>query len=239
MATTTISSQQGTLSPKTIEETPHDAQDNAPTSPACVRSDSSDFYERIKSWTYRDRTTKPTDEEIRIAIDQSLSSSGGFPLTVSFIGGHFTLSITTEDFKKLSVPFFPDPQNSNEERRAIAQAVALFEREILPRAFITNDAGGWRGNSVFSCPQNRQQDCFNEQETLYGFLYALQQKDFLKFHTLFGLAENNNKNHHANMILDLKTAEAWIVDSWVNNQGEEPWIGLQSEWKKKTWLEGN
>lgn len=228
------------LDPQTLTfhvfEDPNPSEDSP-----CLSMNSADFVWRSAQWLGLSHASEPSLAVWRDLVSQQVSENQGFETQVFFIGGSQKVFLDQNFINNLKVLFTPKPRRAEEEREKISVALQYFERNVLPKAFVINDVGGWAGNEMLSCPDFRQQDCFDEQASVLPFLLLLNELKLLEFHDIQGEVYNSDHAHVANALVELadeKTKQnVWIVDTWIKNQGEPPYIGLYEDWTIQDWLE--
>jgi hypothetical protein len=129
-----------------------------------------------------------------------------------------------------------------EERRAIAYAIGLMERQVGAAIGIKDKAGmQWTASG-----DPTQEDCVDESTNTTSFLTVLQSNGLLHYHTVQGpLGEDNMLYgtligrpvkywpHYTAIILETKTGQRWAVDSWIGDNGENPSITKLENWYLK------
>ena len=129
-----------------------------------------------------------------------------------------------------------------EERRAIAYAIGLMERQVGAAIGIRDKAGmQWTASG-----DPTQEDCVDESTNTTSFLMVLQSNGLLHYHTVEGpLGEDNMLYgtligrpvkywpHYTAIIRETKTSQRWAVDSWIGDNGENPAITKLEDWYLK------
>lgn len=206
----------------------------------CVTMNMPDWALRSAGWQGLDHSLEPSLAQWQERIATSVRVTQGFETLVYFIGGQQRVTVDQQLFALLSQPFHPKPTSAATERAALQNAIVLFEMHVLPKAYVSEDVGGWRGNNMISCSALRQQDCYDEQASLLPFLVALKAAGFLVFHDIEGEVMNFNGEHCANALVETAmssgaASQHWVVDSWVNDQVELPVILPLDAWLQKDW----
>jgi hypothetical protein len=130
-----------------------------------------------------------------------------------------------------------------EERRAIAYAIGLMERQVGAAIGIKDKAGmQWTASG-----DPTQEDCVDESTNTTSFLTVLQSNNLLRYHIVQGpLGEDNMLYgtligrpvkywpHYTAIILETKTGQRWAVDSWIGDNGENPSITKLEDWYLKS-----
>jgi hypothetical protein len=130
-----------------------------------------------------------------------------------------------------------------EERRAVAYAIGLMERQVGAAIGIKDKAGmQWTASG-----DPTQEDCIDESTNTTSFLTVLQSNHLLRYHTVQGpLGEDNMLYgtligrpvkywpHYTAILLETKTGQRWAVDSWIADNGENPSITKLEDWYLKS-----
>ena len=128
--------------------------------------------------------------------------------------------------------------STEEERRAIAYAIALMERQVGAAIGINDKAGmQWSASGDAT-----QEDCVDDS----SFLMVLQSNGLLRYHTVQGpLGEDNMLYgtligrpvkywpHYTAIIKETKTGQRWAVDAWIGDTGTNPSITKLGDWYLK------
>jgi hypothetical protein len=130
-----------------------------------------------------------------------------------------------------------------QERRAIAYAIGLMERQVGKALGIRDQAGmQWLASG-----DPTQEDCVDESTNTTSYLMVLQANGLLRYHTVEGpLGEDNmlwgtltgrpvkNWPHYTAIIREKKTGQRYAVDSWIGDNGENPSITKLEDWYLKS-----
>ena len=130
-----------------------------------------------------------------------------------------------------------------EERRAVAYAIGLMERQVGKALGIQDKAGmQWLASG-----DPTQEDCVDESTNTTSYLMVLQANGLLRYHTVEGpLGEDNMLYgtmigrpvkywpHYTATIRETKTGQRWAVDSWIADNGENPSITKLEDWYLKS-----
>ena len=129
-----------------------------------------------------------------------------------------------------------------EERRAMAYAIALMERQVGAAIGINDKAGmQWSASGDAT-----QEDCVDDSTNTTSFLMVLQSNGLLRYHTVQGpLGEDNMLYgtligrpvkywpHYTAIIKETKTGQRWAVDAWIGDTGTNPSITKLGDWYLK------
>ncbi len=130
-----------------------------------------------------------------------------------------------------------------EERRAVAYAIGLMERQVGKALGIDDKAGmQWTASG-----DPTQEDCIDESTNTTSYLMVLQNNGLLRYHTVQGpLGEDNMLYgtvigrpvkywpHYTAILKETKTGQRWAVDSWIADNGENPSITKLEDWYLKS-----
>lgn len=130
-----------------------------------------------------------------------------------------------------------------EERRAVAYAIGLMERQVGKALGIRDEAGmQWLASG-----DPTQEDCVDESTNTTSYLMVLKANGLLRYHTVEGpLGEDNmlwgtltgrpvkNWPHYTAIIREKKTGQRFAVDSWIGDNGENPSITKLEDWYLKS-----
>jgi len=97
--------------------------------------------------------------------------------------------LSTTEWRKVVASFQPRAKNAETERQQVAQAVALIERLVGPRAGI--DAHQWthRGGLVYpNLSDPTQVDCIDASVNTWTYMTMMERAGLLKFHRVAQLA---------------------------------------------------
>jgi hypothetical protein len=125
--------------------------------------------------------------------------------------------------------------SAKDERRALAVAVAWFDREG-GRAAGTVGRIARAGTGTESGPS--QMDCIDLTANITELLIALERNKLLKYHRVDepvsrGLFVDGRQPHTTPVIVEIASGMQWSVDSWTKAYGQSPDILTISEWKSR------
>ena len=126
--------------------------------------------------------------------------------------------------------------SAKEERRALAKAVAWFDREG-GRAAGTVGRIARAGAGTKSGPS--QMDCIDLTANVTELLIALDRNKILKYHRVGepvsrGLFLDGKQPHTTPVIVEIGNGAQWSVDSWTKAYGQSPDIMTISQWKSRS-----
>ena len=141
-----------------------------------------------------------------------------------------SVRLSNADWMQIDNIFSPRANDSKEERKRIARAVAQFEKMVAVKAGTGDDQprqqGGFRGT--------RQLDCVAETTNTTTYLILLQERGLLQWHAPRypqhrGLMRGQFP-HNTAIVEDLETGEQYAVDTYFHANGIPPVIVPVSEW---------
>lgn len=138
-----------------------------------------------------------------------------------------------KDWKIISAAFRPRAKAAEQERKQIAKAIGLFEKQVGPKDGTVEDIRG-----TFRKTGDKQLDCVDESTNTTSYLSVLQDVGLLKFHTVMGptmrfpIIHAGNWPHQTALIRDNKTGTVYAVDSWFRDNGAPADIIELKEWKR-------
>jgi hypothetical protein len=126
-------------------------------------------------------------------------------------------------------------RSAKDERKALAKAVAWFDREGGRAA---GTVGRVARAGVGSRSGPAQMDCIDLTANVTELLIALDRNKLLKFHRVGepvsrGLIVDGKQPHTTPVIVEIATGTEWSVDSWTKSYGQSPDIMTITEWRGK------
>jgi hypothetical protein len=125
--------------------------------------------------------------------------------------------------------------SASQERKALAQAVAWYDRE-------DGRVAGTVGRIAFASAETKsgpkQMDCIDLTANITELLMVLSRNKLLKFHQVGepvsrGLIVDGRRPHTTPVIVEIANGTQWSVDSWTRAYGQKPDIMTISEWRSK------
>ncbi|MDX2504141.1 MAG: hypothetical protein QNL62_06665 [Gammaproteobacteria bacterium] len=140
------------------------------------------------------------------------------------------LSLTDQEWQKISRHFQPTAKSAESERSQIAEAIAEFEKIIGVKTDTTQDKAG-----LFEhMGSYGQLDCIDESTNTTTYLLILDKQGLLKWHEpmdhitrgffIFGWP-------HSSGAMREKAGPEFAVDSWFEDNGQRPHIIPLSKWR--------
>jgi hypothetical protein len=131
---------------------------------------------------------------------------------------------------------FASARSAKDERKALAKAVAWFDREGGRAA---GTVGRVARAGVGSRSGPAQMDCIDLTANVTELLIALDRNKLLKFHRVGepvsrGLIVDGKQPHTTPVIVEIATGTEWSVDSWTKFYGQSPDIMTIAEWRSKS-----
>lgn len=149
------------------------------------------------------------------------------------------IELTSPDWQRITSAFKRAAASPANERKAIAQAIQVFE-ERSTRVI------GVRDKPKMQFGQSRirgQMDCVDESLNTDMLIRALAARSLLRHHrpatrTSRGIFLDGRYPHWTAVIVD-PGKTAWAVDSWYEAGGKPPRILPLSQWKQQGFNESN
>ena len=143
-----------------------------------------------------------------------------------------TVSLDGRQWRQVQAVFTPPATSSVQERRKVAEAVALFERIVGGLVGTEGDKGG---NLQGLLSGGRQLDCIDESTNTTTFLAMLEKERLLRWHSVEDRSSRGffifGMPHTTAVVKDKVTGEKWVVDSWFHDNGVPPEILPLGEWR--------
>lgn len=144
-------------------------------------------------------------------------------------------SITPAELQRIGALFATPSRNAVEERRRLAQAVALWEQIIGGKTGTSADVGSETGDRMWN--DRFQQDCMDETFNTTSYLMMMNDAGWLRFHTVIYPASRGIQNgfvapHHAATLQESSGRRRFVVDSWFYDNGKPPVVMPVEIWEK-------
>jgi hypothetical protein len=128
------------------------------------------------------------------------------------------------------------PRSAKDERKALAQVVAWFDREGGRTA---GTVGRIARASAATKSGPKQMDCIDLTANITELLIVLDRNKMLKFHHVGepvsrGVFVDGRQPHTTAVIVENTTGTQWSVDSWTKAYGQNPDIMTISDWKSRS-----
>jgi hypothetical protein len=136
------------------------------------------------------------------------------------------------DRAKLAATLAAGRASANAERRAIAAAVAWFDRRVGPQAGTT---GRIARAGVLTKTGPGQMDCIDTSRNNTSLFIILDQLRALKHHRVEGPVARgmffDGRGLHATAVIrDVSSGKQWAVDNWTRKYGEQPEVMPLEQW---------
>ncbi|MCC0018862.1 MAG: hypothetical protein H6881_07505 [Rhodobiaceae bacterium] len=136
-----------------------------------------------------------------------------------------------DDIAELTHILATGADGPEQEREAVKQAVAFFERHAANYAGTSTDIAG--NYTIGGDPT--QLDCIDEAHNTARLLILLQKKGLLKYHTVAKIEGRGNfidtrYPHNTAVLKDKTTGIKWSVDSWMRHNGDIPEVMTLKRW---------
>ena len=143
-----------------------------------------------------------------------------------------TVSLDRRQWREVQAVFTPPAAGGSQERRKVAEAVALFEQMVGGLVGTNRDKGG---NLQGMLSGGKQLDCIDESTNTTTFLAMLEKGRLLRWHTVEDRSSRGffifGMPHTTAVVKDNATGEKWAVDSWFHDNGVPPEILPLGEWR--------
>lgn len=143
-----------------------------------------------------------------------------------------TVSLDRRQWREVQAVFTPPAPSSAQERRQLAEAIALFEQLVGGLVGTSQDKGG---NFQGMLSGGKQLDCIDESTNTTTFLAMLEKGRLLRWHTVEDRSSRGffifGMPHTTAVVKDSTTGEKWAVDSWFHDNGVPPEILPLTEWR--------
>jgi len=145
------------------------------------------------------------------------------------------VSLSAEEWQQVAEEFDPMPEDAEDERSRIANAIGLLEKIIGAKTGTDRDFAGTFGG--FSMPG--QLDCNDEATNSTTYMKLMLQAGLIHFHELQDVRIRsffiNGWPHTTAAIRDKQSQQIYAVDSWFYDNGVPaviiPLEGWKSGWK--------
>lgn len=141
------------------------------------------------------------------------------------------VSITPAEWQQVVDEFTPEPEDAEDERTRIANAIGVLEQIVGDKIGTYNDFAGTFG--AFSSPG--QLDCNDEATNSTTYIKLMLQAGLIHFHELRDTKVRsfflNGWPHTTAVIGDKQTGAAYAVDSWFYDNGVPAVIVPLDLWK--------
>jgi hypothetical protein len=142
------------------------------------------------------------------------------------------VALSSADHAKLAQFLAAGRGSAEAERKAVAQAVAWFERRVAPEAGTASAKAYATG--VFDA-QPSQFDCIDSSTNTTTTLLVLSELGLLKYHRLIAPVSRSpllglGVIHTTAVLVELQNGREWAIDSWVRDGGKPPDVLPLKQW---------
>ncbi len=142
---------------------------------------------------------------------------------------HATVIVNGKQLLKIRA-LFKNVKNAEAERRAISLAIGQFETIAGQQTPTRNDRGGNANDDGV----DGRMDCLDHSHNTTEYLELMAQRGWLKYHKVrerVMRAPYIVNDHWAARIVETKTGQEYIVDSWFFDNGKPAAVFTLEEWK--------
>lgn len=141
------------------------------------------------------------------------------------------VSLSDAQWNKVLSPFKKKAKNAEFERKQIADALSLMEKEVIADTGMKSDFGEAR---TFEGDQS-QMDCVDEAINTSLYLKFLDQAGVLKFHKAAepvhrGFFVDGQWPHNSGAVEEIATGEKYVIDSYYFDSGVPPAVVPLDVW---------
>jgi hypothetical protein len=138
------------------------------------------------------------------------------------------VGINDEEWRQVADWFARPAESAGEERVRIKKAVGWLEVIVGRYTPIHLDLG----QDELTETGLGQMDCIDEEKNVTAFLQLFQNQGLLKFHRVVEPAYRRTAwdQHWAGQIEELRSGRRWVVDSWFQPYGFNPYIQEYEQW---------
>lgn len=138
------------------------------------------------------------------------------------------VSVSQEEWDQVKNWFAKPARNPVEEREQIKNAIGWLEVVVGRYTPIHRDLG----QDQLSNGGLGQMDCVDEEKNVSTFLRLFEDQELLKFHRVVEPAYRRTAwdQHWAGQIEEVDSGNRWVVDSWFQAYGFNPYIQRTEQW---------
>lgn len=139
------------------------------------------------------------------------------------------VSVKPEEWRQVQNWFAHPAQHAEEERTQIQNAIGWLEVIVGRYTPIHRDLSQDRDDNGHL----GQMDCIDEEKNVTAFLQLFQNEELLKFHRVVEPAYRRTAwdQHWAGQIEEIESKERWVVDSWFQDYGYNPYVQKSEQWE--------
>jgi hypothetical protein len=138
------------------------------------------------------------------------------------------VGIRSDEWNQVANWFATPAIDAEQERTQIKNAVGWLEVIIGKYTPINRDLG----QDELTEDGLGQMDCIDEEKNVTAFLHLFENQGLLKFHRVVEPAYRRTAwdQHWAGQIEEIHSGERWVVDSWFQAYGFNPYIQKSEQW---------
>lgn len=149
------------------------------------------------------------------------------------------VAISEDEWVAVRTVFDPMPENAEQERQALANAIGVIETIVGEKTGTSTDRGGTFGNSEYP----GQLDCNDEAINTTNYLRLIRDDGLMHYHTV-GDTERRGYffrgwPHSTASLVEIETKQVYAVDAWFYENGHPavvlPLATWKSGWKPQNW----
>ena len=143
------------------------------------------------------------------------------------------VQFSNKDWRDIEQVMAPGAKNTEAEREALKQAIAIFEQKVGEQTGTHVDQWG-----TFRKRGHYQLDCVDESTNTTIYLSLLEQRGLLRHHRVesptarLPIIHAGRWPHQTAVISELETSRFYVVDSWFHDNGQPPEIVELKQWKE-------
>lgn len=142
-----------------------------------------------------------------------------------------TTGLSDDEWQQVRDLFEPEPENAEQEKERIRQAIGLLERIVGAKTGTATDRGGTFGNSAYP----GQLDCNDEATNSTTYMKLMSAEGLLRFHRIEDTKTRGGFLffgwHSTAAISDKASGKLFAVDSWFFDNGVPPVILPLEAWQ--------
>jgi hypothetical protein len=144
-------------------------------------------------------------------------------------------AVAAAELQRVAALFATPSRTAAEERRRLAQAIALWEQIVGAKTGTAADVGSETGDRMWN--DRFQQDCMDETFNTTSYLMMMRDAGWLRFHSVIYPASRGFQHgfvapHHAATVQDNVSRRRFVVDSWFFDNGTPPVVMPVEIWEK-------
>ena len=168
-----------------------------------------------------------TDLSLKLPTTGSVIVCHGFGCT-----RRTEIGLGSADRARLTTLLAAGRASAEAERRAVATAVAWFDRRVGPEAGTTRRIAR---AGVLTQTGPDQMDCIDASRNTTSLLLILDQLRLMRHHQIEGPVARgywlDGRGLHATAVLhETRSGKKWAVDNWTRNYGERPDVMPLEQW---------